>query len=43
MLHVIEHFDYYNLGDRPEDENSPKILLLRRRILAELGKVIKRQ
>ena len=44
LLHVIEWFDYYNLGDLEGlNEQSPTIISLRRKILAKLGKQIKEE
>jgi hypothetical protein len=42
ILHVIEYFDYYNLGDlKGLNEQSASIVELRRFILSKLGRTIK--
>jgi hypothetical protein len=44
MLHVMEYFDYYNMGDLPGlSERSAVVVDLRRRILAELGRQVARK
>ncbi|HUS48069.1 MAG TPA: hypothetical protein VM098_08115 [Phycisphaerae bacterium] len=42
LLHVLEHFDYYNMGDIPGlSERSAAIVELRARVLGELGKALR--